>query len=175
MKRRICISVAIVVTAVLVFFAIFLGFRIAYRRPYRAAVVESGVKPSLVYAVIKAESGFHEDAVSRAGAVGLMQLKPATAQFICEREGLEFDAERLKEGEYNIKLGCLYLRYLFEKFSFEVALAAYNAGEGTVRQWLNDSTYSSDGITLERIPYSETAGYVKKVLHFKKMYEILYR
>lgn len=175
MKRRVVSCVAVLATVVLVFVTILLCFRAAYRRPYRSAVEKSGMPPELVYAIIKAESGFREDAVSSAGAVGLMQLRPSTAQFVCERAGIEFDAERLKEGEYNIDLGCRYLSYLFERFALEAALAAYNAGEGTVREWLADSQYSSDGVTLARIPYSETAAYLKKVLHFKKMYKILYR
>ena len=117
-----------------------------YRRPFRAEVEKSGLSPALVYAVIKAESGFDEKAISRSGAVGLMQLLPATAEFVCRTEGLEFSPDRLTEGGYNIKLGCRYLNYLLERFSAEeTALAAYNAGEGTVRTWLADERYSADG------------------------------
>ncbi len=146
-----------------------------YRRPFRTAVEESGLSPALVYAVMKAESGFREDAVSRAGAVGLMQLLPATAEFICREKGMEFFPERLKEGEYNVRLGCLYLGYLSERFpQTETALAAYNAGEGTVARWLGDERYSADGEALKAIPYPETERYVQKVLRFRKNYLFFY-
>lgn len=146
-----------------------------YRRPCRETVEHSGLEPALVYAVIKAESGFREDAVSRAGAVGLMQLLPSTAEFICRKSGREFSAERLREGAYNVELGCLYLGYLLERFpAEETALAAYNAGEGTVEEWLRSPRYSPDGAALIEIPYPETAAYVKKVLNFRKKYLFLY-
>ncbi len=146
-----------------------------FPRPYLKAVERSGVAQSLVYAVIRAESGYREDAVSRVGAVGLMQVRPSTAEFICGREGIMFENDRLLEGDYNIAIGTRYLLYLFARFENEdTALAAYNAGEGTVRTWLEDERFSSDGISLKVIPYEETAGYVKKIRKFKKIYEILY-
>ncbi len=152
-----------------------LGMLLAFPRPYRETVEGSGVDPALVYAVIRAESSYREDAESWAGAVGLMQVMPSTAEFVCEREGIEFDPARLKEGEYNIVIGTRYLSYLMAKFSeVDTALAAYNAGEGTVANWLKDGDLSSDGATLTKIPYPETETYVKKVRKFKKIYEILY-
>ncbi len=167
----------IVISAAVFLFAAFcfLIVRLAYPRPYREEVQASGLSPSLVYAVIKAESGFREDAVSRAGAVGLMQVKPSTAEFICTKRGVAFDASRLCEGGYNVTVGCMYLAYLLERFpQTETALAAYNAGEGTVRRWLQDGEVSSDGNTLDKIPYAETSSYVKKVLKFRKIYHFFY-
>ena len=147
-----------------------LSFFAAFPRPYRDIVGESGLDPALVYAVMKAESNFQEDAESDAGAVGIMQLLPSTAAFVCEREGVPFDAVRLKEGEYNVTLGCAYLGYLMEEFVEETALAAYNAGEGRVREWLKDGRYSANGRTLFHIPYLETARYLKKISFFRKIY-----
>lgn len=147
----------------------------AYRRPYREVVSDFRVAPALVYAVMKAESGFREGAVSRVGAVGLMQILPSTAEYICRRRQIEFCGEHLLDGEYNTKLGCMYLEYLLEQFSDEyVAICAYNAGEGTVAKWLKDEACSKDGRTLYFVPYSETRDYVKKVCNFKKNYLILY-
>ena len=169
--RAVLISVAVF----LLIAFLLLTLRAAYPRPYAEEVKKSGVSPSLAYAVMKAESGFREDVVSRAGAVGLMQLKPATAEFICTRRGMTFEAERLCEGGYNVTLGCMYLAYLTERFPvLETALCAYNAGEGTVRRWLSDGAYSSDGATLTEIPYAETRNYVKKVLNFRKIYQFFY-
>lgn len=151
------------------------GFRASYKRPYREIVQKCGLDENLVYSVMKAESGFDEKATSRAGARGLMQLMPATAKFICEREGLEFDLTRLTEGKYNVRLGCLYLAYLLERFPVEeTALCAFNAGEGTVAGWLADSAYSADGVSLDEIPYAETRAYVKKVAKFRKIYDFFY-
>ena len=154
--------------------AIVLSFFAAFPRPYRDIVGESGLDGALVYSVMKAESNFREDAESDAGAVGIMQLLPSTAAFVCEREGIPFDAARLKEGEYNVTLGCAYLGYLMEEFEDETALAAYNAGEGKVHSWLKNSDFSADGIVLRKIPYPETEEYIKKVAKFRKNYEIFY-
>ena len=149
--------------------------RISFRRPYSSIVSESGLAPSLVYSVMKAESDFREDVVSKAGAVGMMQLMPATAEFICKREGMTFNSERLKDGAYNVSLGCKYLAYLLNRFPVtETALCAYNAGEGTVSEWLKNSELSNDGKTLQKIPYAETRSYVKKIMKYRKIYENLY-
>ena len=169
MKRLyIALAVFLLITAAAV------SFFASFPRPYRAVVEESGLEPALVYAVMKAESGFDENTVSRAGAVGLMQLLPSTAEFIVRREGLaEGD---LLDGAYNTMIGCRYLSYLIGRFSDEhTAVCAYNAGEGTVRAWLRDPAYSSDGKTLQTIPYPETRAYEKKVFDFKKKYQILYQ
>ncbi|MBO7378027.1 MAG: lytic transglycosylase domain-containing protein, partial [Clostridia bacterium] len=88
-----------------------------------------GVKKEIVLAVIRAESNFRERAISRAGAVGLMQIMPDTARFIADKIGYaDYD---LFFAADNVELGAAYLKYLFEEFSSEnVVFAAYNAGEG---------------------------------------------
>ena len=142
-----------------------------YEGTVRACAAELGLEEELVYAVIKAESGFKEDASSRAGAVGLMQLMPATARFVRERYG---EVLREELPEENIRLGCLYLSYLSEKFdSIELILAAYNAGEGTVRHWINEGKISPDG-EFSRLPFEETDRYVRRVKFFEKCYRIFY-
>lgn len=164
-----------VIVCVAIGTAAFFGVKAGFPRPYAQTVRESGLEPSLVYAVMKAESGFDEDAVSRSGAVGLMQLRPTTAEFVCNRSGIGYESGKLTDGEYNIRLGCLYLKYLMEKFpARDTALAAYNAGEGTVGDWLSDASCSNDGVNLSRIPYPETRAYLKKIKNFRKMYEFFY-
>jgi len=108
----------------------------------------NGLDPELVAAVIKVESGFNPNALSRKGARGLMQLMPATARLL----GLE-DAF---DGRGNIHGGCRYLKSLLDDFEGDLplALAAYNAGRETVRKY--------NGIP----PYPETRNYVRKVLRF---------
>lgn len=164
-----------ITVALLLVAALFFGIRAAFPCKYGDAAKQSGVEPALAYAVMKAESGFDEHAQSRAGAVGLMQLKPSTAEFICARENIPFEANRLEDGAYNALLGCIYLKYLTDKFGVtETALAAYNAGEGTVAKWLEEKEYSDDGKHLKKIPYKETRQYVKRVIRYRKTYEILY-
>ena len=165
MKRLLALTALLLLTL-----SLFLCCFAAFPRPYRGIVERSGLSPALAYAVMKAESNFEESAVSSAGAVGLMQLRPSTAQFIAERSGIPFFPERLTDGEYNTRLGCAYLAYLLERFEEETALAAYNAGEGTVQGWLSDPRCSEDGRTLFQIPYAETRRYLKKISFFRKIY-----
>ena len=120
----------------------------------------------LVYAVIECESGFETDAVSKAGACGLMQLMPNTFLWITDSEEGELD---IFDPETNIAAGCKYLKYLYGRFdNLETILAAYNAGEGNVGEWLSDDRYSVDGKHLDLIPFPETAEYVRRVLSVYK-------
>ncbi len=167
--KRIIAVVAILLTLLL---GSWIVIACIFARPKYHAIEGSGLPSSLVYAVIKTESDFQEDAVSRAGAVGLMQLLPSTAEYVCRLRKIPFERERLTEGEYNITLGCAYLTYLFSRFEVEeTVLAAYNAGEGIVAEWLANDDFSSDGKTLFCIPYRETAEYVKKIKNFRKIYQ----
>ena len=136
---------------------------------------EYAVPKELVYAVIKTESKFKSDAVSRKGAVGLMQMTPDTFIWLCEKNGENnTDANLLYTPEVNIKYGTMYLGMLYTQFeSWETALAAYNAGPKTVKEWLNDDNISKDGV-LVNIPYKETDKYIKKVINAKNIYKELY-
>lgn len=128
------------------------------------------IRAEFTFAVIKAESDFNKDAVSKKGATGLMQLMPETAVFIAEKIGYEKEID-LKDAKCNVMLGCAYIAYLKEKFVSErEVLCAYNAGEGTVRKWLDDEKYSSNGKTLDCIPYRETEAYVEKTLSLTQRY-----
>lgn len=125
----------------------------------------------LVFAVIKCESGFNANATSRVGAAGLMQLMPETAAFIAAKVGIsEYD---LYSPSDNITLGCAYLRYLSDRFCDEkTVIAAYNAGEGRITEWLKTERFSSDGSTLDDIPIRETRLYVRRVLCYKRYYSL---
>lgn len=138
---------------------------------------EYELAPSLVFAVIHTESKFEKDAVSSANAKGLMQITDSTFRWAQRREGVKrINSEKLFEPETNIKYGCYILVLLSEQFSdTKTILAAYNAGQGRVAEWLKNSDYSSDGITLETIPYKETANYVRRVLNTQKRYQRLYK
>ncbi len=133
---------------------------------------EFGVESELVFAVIRAESNFRSDAVSSVGAVGLMQIMPSTAEFI--RKTAKFDAD-IQNPDGNIRMGTWYLSYLSGKFdTVTEILAAYNAGEGTVNNWLKTDDYCNAAGHLMIIPYRETEQYIQKVKKFYNCYKFFY-
>lgn len=141
---------------------------------------EYNVDKNLVYALIKAESNFKEEAKSNKGAIGLMQIMQNTAKDINKKieNPIEEKAisEKLLNAEYNINLGTKYLSMLIEKYNnIEIALAAYNAGIGTVDTWIENGTLKSDGSNIENIPYKETNNYVRKILRSYKIYSQIYK
>lgn len=186
-RRRIPVWLEIVLLLVMLAAAVW-GLRAGYTRYMRSAypveyeeyveayAAEYGLPPSLLYAVIRTESDFNPEAVSSAGAVGLMQLTEDTfswAQYRCGVE--ELPQEQRFDPETSIHYGSCVLALLEEMYGVrETALAAYNAGMGNVNRWLTDEAYSDDGRTLKEIPYPETRHYVEKVLKAQEMYQRLY-
>lgn len=155
-----------------------LRYPIKYQEQVERYADQYGLDKYLVYSVIKCESSFKHEARSRAGARGLMQLMPATAQWFAEnKEKIEYSEELLYDPDYNIRLGCAYLKYLDKRFNGNTdnVLAAYNAGEGRVREWLSSTLYSADGENLSDIPYPETKNYVERVKETYALYIQLYK
>ncbi len=139
-------------------------YNLSFEPEIKEASARFDVSSNLIRAVIYAESGFSVTAVSRAGAVGLMQLLPSTALWLAEREGITLSEGALFDAKINVLLGAAYLKYLTERFSdLKTVLAAYNAGEGTVRGWLQEKRWSEDGKTLKEVPFSETERYIRRV------------
>ncbi len=147
-----------------------LVFFCSYPRKYteeiRVACARFDVDENLVRAVIRTESKYKPNARSQAGAVGLMQLMPATAGWIAEEIGENESFVDLYDPAVNILLGTAYLRYLTDKFELSDALAAYNAGEGNLLKWKAEGR--------ETYAYKETRDYVKKVLRAQKVYRGLH-
>lgn len=134
-----------------------------------------GVPEAVIYSVIRTESGFVSNAVSKAGAVGLMQMMPNTFLWLCEKNGESLDAGMLYDPETNIRYGTYYLSYLYEQFGlWETVYAAYNCGPGRVKEWQADTEYADGNGVLKKIPIEETSSYVKKVSKSVKIYEKLY-
>lgn len=124
---------------------------------------------ALIIAIIKVESNFNKNAYSNKGAIGLMQVLPTTAEYILQISPYSTINDLFDE-ETNVKLGTYYFKYLINKFKSEdVAICAYNAGEGTVQKW-----GLSNGFSLEKIKYNETLNYYKKVKFYKNLYGIFY-
>jgi soluble lytic murein transglycosylase len=137
----------------------------------RQQAEEKDMPPDLIAAVIYAESRFR-DQTSHAGARGLMQITPATANLIEELSGGQtFKFEDLADPDINIRYGTFYLRYLMDKFDDNevAALAAYNAGETNVIDW------GGSNLRLDDIPFPETRGYVEDVLDKRDDYARHYR
>lgn len=155
--------------------------KLIYRQDYAEYVEkyakENNVDPLLIYAIIKAESNFDDKAVSNKGATGLMQLMENTAKEVAINEfDEEVTEDSLCDPETNIRLGVKYFADLMEIFQEEaVALAAYNAGMGTVQGWIDEGIIKSDGSDIENIPYNETNMYVRKILKDYDIYKRLYR
>ena len=139
---------------------------------------EFGVKESLVYAVIRTESGFRAEVESSVGAMGLMQIMPETFEWLQNMKDGEiiYSSSDLLSPEINIEYGTYFLSYLLSHYNGNemLAVAAYNAGMTNVDNWLSDEQYSQNGITLSDIPFSETSQYVERVEKTKAMYESLY-
>ena len=131
----------------------------------------------LVLSVMKVESNFSVDARSKSGAVGLMQIMPETANWIARQLNENPPTiNQLHESDKNIKYGVWYLSELeYEFFENDVlALAAYNAGRGNVRHWMEENGWTKDFSDVDSIPYLETRNYVKKVLKCREKYGELY-
>lgn len=136
-----------------------------------------GLDPYLILAIIREESAFAKDAVSRAGAIGLMQLLPRTADLLRREWKPEgFPSDDLSSPRVSIALGVRYLARLREEFQGDMilALAAYNAGPHHVKRWLAERGYASREEFIEEIPFQETRNYVKRVLGSHDRYRILY-
>ena len=134
-----------------------------YQQYVRAHARNYGIDPALLAAVIYQESKFDAHARSESGAIGLMQLRPATAHGIAVRTGGgAFRTSDLENPEINIRYGSWYLRHLFRKYGDErLVLAAYNAGQGNVDRWRAHG---------EEIQFPETRAYVDRVEDLKRIY-----
>ena len=136
----------------------------------------NGLDPYLVASLIRQESEFNPNAVSRANAVGLMQLLPKTGKLVAKEVKLKrYTASQLYTPAVNLQLGTHYFRGMVDKFGgFEYALAAYNAGSDRVEEWLGQGKYRDPQEFVESIPFTETREYVQAILRNASVYKQLY-
>ena len=141
-----------------------------------AEAEQAAIDPYLVCAVAKVESNMQADAVSSVGAVGLMQIMPETGAWLAERGGYDFVEEQLYQPQYNLRLGCDYLRYLLEYWQWDIckAVASYNAGQTKVAAWLAEGIWDGTAENLADIPFAETRDYVQRVIKAYREYTELY-
>ena len=137
---------------------------------------EYNVDKYLVYAIIKAESNFNENAKSNSNAIGLMQIMEATAVETANKMDLDVTEEQLFEPELNLQIGTKYFADLLEKYNYNrgIAIIAYNAGIGNVDKWIKEGIIKEDGTDLENVPFKETNNYVRRILRNYKIYKDLY-
>ncbi|HEX9861309.1 MAG TPA: transglycosylase SLT domain-containing protein, partial [Nitrospirota bacterium] len=157
-------------------------WRLAYPQGYWESILlyarKYGQDPYFVAAIIREESQFHVEALSPAGARGLMQVMPATGEWVARSIKMPgFDTGKLFESDTVINIGTWYIGHLMKRFKGDPLLtaAAYNAGPEAVDGWISRNGYGKDRDTfVESIPYMETRGYVKKVLRNYGEYRRIY-
>ena len=184
-KYKIIISTVIMILIIAILFVLFKDklLKILYPKTYSEIVSvyaeEYNVEENLIYAVIKAESNFDSNAVSNRDAIGLMQIVEETAIDVAKKNNIDIDTENIEEEildiDNNINIGTKYLSTLLTQYgNIELALAAYNAGIGTVNNWIEKQVIQADGSDIENIPYKETNNYVRKILRDYRIYNELY-
>jgi len=148
------------------------SYPLAYRDDVAKNAAATAVPESLIYAIMRCESNYSPTALSPVGAVGLMQIMPATAEAMSKG-----DSARLTRPEINIRLGARYLKDQLATYDRNVPLtaAAYNAGPGAVKRWQKSLAALPQDEFIESIPYRETREYVKKVVSTMELYQRLYR
>ncbi len=133
--------------------------------------------PYLVLSIIQVETKFNKDKISKKGATGLMQIMPDTADWIIERGNFpSYFVYQLNKPEINIELGSWYLANVYNNFNRNliITIAAYNAGPGNVKKWIDNHLWDGSYEHIEQIPYGETRHYIERVLFFYDRYKWIY-
>ncbi len=178
-RLSIIVSLILLVTVIIYFIAINLIYPRKYKDIVEQAASIYNVDPNLIYAVIKQESNFNKNAVSGAGAKGLMQIMDPTSKQMAKRiDSIDDKNYDVFEPYTNIHIGTKYLSYLIKYFdgNYYLAIIAYNAGMGRVDTWLDAeyNEYTDYTKLLENIEYNETKTYFEKVLNYYNIYTKLY-
>jgi len=180
-RKRFILPLILIVLAALFIQSDWLGkwiYPISYQEEIKRNAAAYELDPLLIAAIIRVESNYKLTAVSRKGAVGIMQIMPDTAEWILKQD--DFGAITVKdagrEAHAGIALGSWYIKELNRQFdgNLVISLAAYNAGPGKVKQWLKNGVWNGEERTLKDIPYGETRHYVQRVLYYYKKYQNIY-
>lgn len=153
-------------------------YKTEYIEYVKKYATEYEVDPLMIFAIIKAESNFNRNVVSKSGAIGLMQLMDTTAEELCNQMDIFYVKKTsLYQPELNIQLGTKYFSNLMKEFNnnYLLALTAYNAGIGNVKKWIEQGVIQADGSDIENIPFKETNNYVRKIVRDYKIYQDLYQ
>ena len=151
-----------------------LRFPTPYEERLNRYADKRGLDLSWVFALVRAESAFMEDARSPSGALGLMQVMPATGHETAKNIGWKnLRSTDLLRADANIPIGTAYLRQMVDRFNgnLTLATAAYNAGPGSVSSWLPRTGCVEPDVWVEKIPFNETRGYVRRILYYASIYD----
>lgn len=181
-RRRVLLPLLLIVLAVLFIQSDWIGrwiYPISYKEEIKLSAAKYDLDPLLIAAIIRVESNYRATAVSPKGAVGIMQIMPDTAEWIVQKGDFGEGMSAKQAGSdvhTGITLGAWYVKELHRQFegSLPKALAAYNAGPGKVRQWLDEGRWDGTEAKLSDIPYGETRHYVQRVLYYYKKYQSFY-
>jgi soluble lytic murein transglycosylase len=180
-RKRVILPLILIVLAALFVQSEWLGrwiYPISYTEEIKSSASNYQLDPLLIAAIIRVESNYKIDAVSPKGAIGIMQLMPDTAEWILKHDhfGPISIQDAGNQAHAGITLGSWYVKELERQFggNLIVALAAYNAGPGKVRQWLDKRIWDGKEQTLNSIPYGETRHYVQRVMYYYKKYQKIY-
>lgn len=149
-------------------------FPLAFYEPLAAAAESQALDLSWVYGIVRQESAYMSNVRSRAGALGLMQLMPATGRLVAKRIGIKLKRTRdILDINTNVSLGTAFLRQMLDKFdgNYMLATAAYNAGPGRAKRWAAENRCMPADIWVELIPFNETRKYVRRVLFYTRIFE----
>ncbi|WP_127582877.1 lytic transglycosylase domain-containing protein [Paenibacillus koleovorans] len=153
-------------------------YPIRYESDIRVSAANYNIDPFLIAAIIRVETNFNPEKKSKKGAIGLMQLMPDTAQWIVETADYsDRTISSLDRADVNIEVGAWYLNSLYNQFdgTLTTVLAAYNAGPGNVRKWLQNGTWDGTVRNIDTVPFGETRHYVQRVMYFHDKYSKLYQ
>lgn len=189
-RRSIVAAVLLIIVLIVISTNTFwrMMYPIHYQKNIQTAASFAHVDPLLIASVIRVESKFQTKDVSHAGAVGLMQLMPQTADWAAQTirrqnnasnaavSKLPDDAKKLASPEYNILLGSWYVQSLIQQFDGNetAAIAAYNAGPKRVSGWLQDGEWNGTLNTIQSIPVGETRHFVDRVFYNYQLYKKIY-
>ena len=153
------------------------NYPVAFTELIQASAKKYSLDPYLVQSIMRCESSNDPLAKSDVGAIGLMQIMPDTGEWIAHKidPELAYSLDMLEDPATNIEYGCWYLRFLSDRFSdrpMEV-IAAYNAGHGSVEEWLKDARFSQNGV-LTSIAFEDAARYYEHVMTAYENYTKLY-
>jgi soluble lytic murein transglycosylase len=149
-------------------------FPVLWEQQVSAESAHNQLDPSWVHGVMRSESALSATARSSAGALGLMQITPATARRLARQHGLTYRGrEQLKDADLNIRFGTRFMRELLDRYDQNPVLVsgAYNAGPEAVDRWLDSRPRGDTDVWIETIPYYETRDYIPRVLAFTAIYD----
>ncbi len=165
-----------------------LMYPIEYEATIRGTAEVEQVDPLFIASIIRVESNYVPDKVSSKGAIGLMQIMPSTADWVAETSGIAPSiADQLAEPELNIKIGARYVRMLTKQYAdplmdralhhdrIALIAAAYNAGPGSVNNWLTNGVWSGTYDDVQAIPYGETRHFVRRIIYYYEKYTEFYQ